>query len=171
MLQCPCSSRPQLQLLLCVVCDKIIRWYRALIRSSAELGCGDAEPREVNQKENSNREMQIPRAVETESVEKVLHQPITIGLHALDKGLERKIRGQVITGELVRLERLVEELAGRIRESRGGKEGRTGSAGGQRKCADEMGLNEVIYGRLAAFLQRQLMSAKREMEGVGLSER
>ena len=163
MLKCTCSLRPQVQLVLCIICDKLISWYRAMIRS-------DHDGSDVSQSKLPSVTNGIRN--DKDQAERVLHQPITIGDHCLDVALECKIRAQVILGELQRLETLVETLSKRIWEGNGGasasRSGRKVFTADSRSpiLPEEPGLTEVIHGRLAAFLRRQLQAAKTELATV-----
>lgn len=156
MLKCICSLRPQVQLVLSIICDKLIAWCRAMIRSNYD-GCSES-PSVGNGIRNDK-----------DQAERVLRQPITIGDHRLDGVLESKIRAQVILGELQRLEALIENLARRIKEStcgasavRAGRKVFTTNPSSP-MLSGEPGLPEIIHGRLAAFLRRQLQAAKTDM--------
>jgi hypothetical protein len=153
MLKYTCSLRPEVQLVLAIICDKLIAWYRAMIRSDYD-GCDDSHstlPSVSNGIRNDK-----------DQAERVLHQPITIGDHCLDVALESKVRAKVVLGELQRLETLVEALSKQIKEANCGvlalRSGSKVFAADSRSPMppDDPGLTEVIHGRLAAFLRRQL---------------
>ncbi|KAK9847619.1 hypothetical protein MYU51_018475 [Penicillium brevicompactum] len=101
MLQCPCALRPQNQLLLAIICSKLIAWYRAMIYTCF------VDPRARQEARHNDT-----------ALEKVVHQPVTIGDHSVDdQGLGLAIQAQVTLGELHHMQRLVETLSARIQET------------------------------------------------------
>jgi hypothetical protein len=104
MLQCGCALRPQNQLLLAIICSRLISWYRAMIRTS--FLSPSTQP-EGNEPEKNFA-----------SPEKVIRDQVTIGDHSVDdQALGWTIQAQVTLGELRHMQRLVETLALRIREA------------------------------------------------------
>lgn len=101
MLQCPCALRPQNQLMLAIICSKLIAWYRAMIHACF------VDPRVQNGARHNDT-----------ALEKVAHQPVTIGDHFVDdQGLGLTIQAQVMLKELQHMQRLVETLSARIQET------------------------------------------------------
>ncbi|CAG8933248.1 unnamed protein product [Penicillium salamii] len=99
MLQCTCSLRPQNQLILAIICSKLIAWYRAMIQTCF-VDCHG-----VN-------------GVPEDMSEKVIHQPVTIGDHSVDdQRLGLTIQAQVTLRELHHMQRLVETLSARMQET------------------------------------------------------
>ncbi|OGE51790.1 hypothetical protein PENARI_c012G02221 [Penicillium arizonense] len=104
MLQCGCALRPQNQLVLAIICSRLISWYRAMIRTC--FLNRRSQPEENQPSENFA------------SPEKVVQQPVTIGDHSVDdQALGWTIQAQVTLGELRHMQRLVETLSVRIRET------------------------------------------------------
>lgn len=143
-LKCSCSLRPHLQLLTATTLEKLVNWYRALLRSIYGNCSGSPES---------------PDEEDEGSGEKVLHQRISIGHHWLDSRLEVPIMTHVISGRLQELEGLVEVLSSRIKESNPSQidnEFTSVSLG-------EVGLLEKVRDRLINYLKRQLGAIREEL--------
>jgi hypothetical protein len=157
MLKCTCSLGPQLQLVLAIICNKLIAWYQAIIRSQSDVS-HSTSPSVTNGARNDR----IP-------TEQVLHQPITIGNHFLDVSLESKIKAQVVHNGLQRLEALIEALSRRIKEGKcGALASRSGSGFSTADSSssigmDEPGLTEDVQSGLTTYLCRQLQAARTEL--------
>ncbi|CAG8071538.1 unnamed protein product [Penicillium salamii] len=99
MLQCTCSLRPQNQLILGIICSKLIAWYRAMIQTYF-VDCHGLN------------------GVPEDMSEKVIHQLVTIGDHSVDdQRLGLTIQAQVTLRELHHMQRLVETLSARMQET------------------------------------------------------
>ncbi|KAJ5308738.1 hypothetical protein PENANT_c013G05754 [Penicillium antarcticum] len=149
MLQCGCSLRPQNQLLLAIICSRLISWYRAMIRT-----CFLSSPSELG---NNAPESDFV------SPEKVVHQPVTIGDHSVDdQVLGWTIQAQVTLGELRHMQRLVGTLSLRIRETPNMQP--NGSLG---FAADTqvplVGLPGPAHDRLVAHLMEEVHAAKADL--------
>ena len=146
MLQCACALRPQNQLMLAIICSKLIAWYRAMIRTCFvdRHGLNSALDEDI-------------------SLEKVVHQPVTIGDHSVDdQALGLTIQAQVTLGELRHMQRLVETLSTRIRETTNphsrpilGFEAEPGS--------QPAGLPEVAHDQLVTHLLKEVHAAKADL--------
>lgn len=108
MLQCGCALRPQNQLILAIICSRLVSWYRAMIRACFVNGASSF----------SGHSMKIAPSQAGSALEKVVHQPVTIGDHSVDdQALGLTIQAQVTLGELRHMQRLVETLSDRMRET------------------------------------------------------
>ncbi|OQE14774.1 hypothetical protein PENFLA_c035G08982 [Penicillium flavigenum] len=108
MLQCACALRPQNQLILAIICSRLIAWYRAMIRACFISGCSRPSGHSVNSGLNQG----------PASLEKVVHQPVTIGDHSVDdQAMGLSIQAQVTLRELQHMQRLIETLSARMRET------------------------------------------------------
>lgn len=160
MLICSCSLSSQLQLLLTIICGKLITWYRATLRN--DLNSGDS-PFTVRSIANSSTD-------DDEHVERVLRQPITVGDYSLDPTLESKIRAQIVCSELQRLESVVENLSrrfqeakvGNLRSASGVRDGSISAAGSGLLTPENAGLAKVIHRNLSTLLHNQLQAVKAE---------
>jgi hypothetical protein len=184
-LKCSCSSSSQVQLVLTLICGKLIAWYRAVIRADDDVS------------DSPSSSSSMVRAVvnnnlnDKDLTERVLHQPITVGEYSLDMALEGKLRAQIVFSELQQLEGLIERLSRRIQEARLGNldtaaPARSANASAPRASAahvavdldyptppppDETGLAEVTHPSLCSFLQKQLQVAKAETTQILSNER
>ncbi|MCJ1246517.1 hypothetical protein MMC30_003725 [Trapelia coarctata] len=158
MLKCSCSSSSQLQLVLTIICGKLMAWYRAMTRNDYH----NSSPT-VRSIVNNN-------IIDEEQTERVLHQPITVGEYSFDVALESKIRAQVVFSELQHLEALVENLSSRSQEAKFGdlctaaaaRSGSASTTGSGSMTPDETGLGEGIHRSLSVFLHKQLQATKAE---------
>ncbi|KAL9126603.1 MAG: hypothetical protein Q9175_007892 [Cornicularia normoerica] len=108
-LEYTCSSSSQVQLVLTIICGKLIAWYRAMVRNRCE---NSSIMLSAVDKHNFNHE---------DHTERVLHQPITIDEYSINVTLEYKIRAQVIFDELQHVEALTKGLSQRVKETKFGK--------------------------------------------------
>ncbi|OQE38941.1 hypothetical protein PENCOP_c007G01561 [Penicillium coprophilum] len=147
MLQCACALRPQNQLILAIICSRLIAWYRAMIRVCF-----------VNSPRNFSRHMNTRPNDNPTSLEKVVHQPVTIGDHSVDdQALGLIIQAQVMSGELQHMQRLVETLSARMRE--------TANSGpkGMQTFRAEAGLPGIAHDRLVGHLMKEVHAAKTDL--------
>lgn len=98
-LSCSCSATPSVQLLLVTICDRLVAWYRAMMRDDG------AVPRSLNVQDD-------------EHSERILPQPITMGGFAVDPAMQRRMREQLVFGELERVRGLVRRFAQRVQETK-----------------------------------------------------
>ncbi|KAJ5661124.1 uncharacterized protein N7484_000496 [Penicillium longicatenatum] len=135
MLQCACALRPQNQLLLASICSRLIVWYQAMIRACF--------PRRMGSGSNGRLE-------ESVLAEKVVHEAVTIGDHMVDNpALGWNIQSQVILGELGHLQRLVDTISVRIRQ--------TGADG------SSVGLPGVVHDRLVTHLNKEVQAVRNDL--------
>ena len=164
-LKCSCSLTSHVQLVLTTICSKLIAWYRAMIRN--DYGGRDNSSSMLRSTINNDTD-------DEDHVERVLHQPITVGEHSFDVALESKIRAQVVFCELQHMDFLVESLSRRIQEATFGNLGTAAAARNGRVLAthsgplamDEIGLAEAVHRRLITFLHKQLQIAKAETNPI-----
>ncbi|KAJ5861163.1 uncharacterized protein N7529_008473 [Penicillium soppii] len=146
MLQCACALRPQNQLMLAIICSKLIAWYRAMIRTCF-LG-----------RHGANSALD-----EDTSLEKVVHQPVTIGDHSVDdQALGLTIQTQVTLGELRHMQRLVETLSARIRETRN-PHPKAMSGFEAEPESQSTGLPGVAHDQLVTHLLKEVHAAKADL--------
>jgi len=165
MLKCTCSLSSQLQLILTIICGKVIAWYRAIIRN--DHSPGDLSMLSSTASKSTN---------DDDYIERILHQPITVGRYSFDGTLESKIRTQVVYNELQHLETMIETLSGRIQ---GVNFGANTSYSGENTFGidsesmkpEERGRAETIRTCLSAFLREQLQAAKDEPDALRNIER
>lgn len=153
MLKCTCSLSSQLQLILTIICGKVLAWYRAIIRNDNAPNDSSMLPPSTSSKSTSDDDF----------IERILHQPITLGRYSFDGTLESKIRAQVVFSELQYLETMIETLSGRIQTANfstivsGVFDGDENSM-----KVEERGRAETIRRCLSSFLREQLQAAKDE---------
>ena len=140
-MDCICSSSSQLQLVIAVLCNKITTWCRAMVRK--ELDRSPTLGRDVD-RQNINHE---------DHIERVLHQPITIGEYSVNATLENKIRAQVVWSQLEHVERLAKTLSRCVQETDSPRS----------VSSEDTGTAGAIHKSLMVFLYRQLQAAKVEV--------
>ncbi|OQD64594.1 hypothetical protein PENPOL_c007G02425 [Penicillium polonicum] len=153
MLQCICALRPQNQLILAIICSRLVSWYRAMIRACFMNGPNRSSGHSMDSGTNEARP----------SLEKVVHQPVTIGDHSVDdQALGLTIQAQVTLGELQHMQRLVETLSARMRETANsypkGMQGFGAEAG-----FPSAGLPDTMHDRLVAHLLKEVHTAKADL--------
>lgn len=175
MIKCSCISSSQLQLVLIIICGKLIAWYRAIIRNSPDDhpdACTD-----MNVQTSTHPDGTLNAATGMTS-ERVLHQPFGVGEYSFDTSLESKIRAQVVSSELQQLEALVANLSGRIQEENPSGDNHNqvirGHTRGKRSRStstiDPSGLSSAVHTSLTAFLHTQLKDAKAESNAIATRE-
>ncbi|MCJ1381160.1 hypothetical protein MMC17_004269 [Xylographa soralifera] len=158
-LDCTCSQHSQVQLVLTIICSKLIAWYRAVIRKnhdSENSSCGMA-----SSMTNDN--------MGTDQTEHVLHQPISMGAFSFGTALESKLRAQVVVNELQHLEAFIETLSRRAQDGIFGgcstraaaKCGSAVVANTSPMAADKTGLAAALHRHLTTNLLQQLQVTKK----------
>lgn len=152
MLKCTCSSSSQMQLILTVICGKVMAWYRAMMRTDSNAGDPPTIPSQADMDTH-----------EEDQIERILHQPITVGCYSFGGTLENKIRTQVVFSELQHLETLVETLSSRIQGANFGTTSTCSSGGTWGSDSGSLRQDaDTIRRSLSAFLRNQLQAAKGE---------
>lgn len=161
MLECSCSTNTQLQLVIAVICNKLIAWYRAMIWKDNESNGNDAFSQCMGTRSTNN-------ITQPQHVERISHLPITVGNYTLDDiVLEGKIRGQLVLNELQRLDLLVNHLPKDFKEAKARFSNDVGipSNGGGKwsvpkpgssTSPDEIEITPIVQSKLHSFLQKQL---------------
>ncbi|KAJ5154996.1 uncharacterized protein N7500_010435 [Penicillium coprophilum] len=148
MLQCGCALRPQNQVLLALLCSRLAVWYRATISACFSRRPGSSPGGEDHIDERRS------------SPEKVIYQAVTIGDHTVDDfPLDWDIQARVILKELGHLQRLVNNLSARIKQT-----GTSHSIGPDANAnAPSFGLPAVAHDRLVAHLSREVEAAQNDL--------
>ncbi|KAL8927860.1 MAG: hypothetical protein Q9172_001160 [Xanthocarpia lactea] len=152
--RCSCVSSSQLQLVLFICCDKLIVWYRAVLRSS---------PDHYQDQQMLDSEAKPSSALS--GPERVLYQRFAMGNCSFDTGLESSIFAQVISFELQQLENVIQGLDTRLQiEGVRGVESTRDRQRQQRASAiDAPGLPSPICKRLSAHLLKEVEEIKLEI--------
>ncbi|KAH8694994.1 hypothetical protein BGW36DRAFT_452827 [Talaromyces proteolyticus] len=111
-IHCSCSSKPQLQLVVTTICNKLIKWYRALVRSEQNQNHSHESSRPPSSSQNRSRgdSKEPPR-------EKVLRQTVTIGTYALDDPIGTQTMVNLVLAHLQELGSLIAIFSQRINDS------------------------------------------------------
>ena len=151
-LHCSCKTSSQVQLVLIIICDKLMAWYRA---------CSNADTQNLDYHNNLD-------AVNSMASERVLHQRFGVGEYSFDTNLESKIRAQVIGSELQQLESVIANLADSLqKENLRGVDPIPESEGSQSTLTiDSPGLSSAVYARLTTYLHKQLQDIKADIARV-----
>ncbi|KAJ5628974.1 hypothetical protein N7490_011202 [Penicillium lividum] len=149
MLQCACALRPQNQLILAVICSRLVAWYRAMIRA-----CFSRHPYSEPGGQNFTEEPALP--------EKVVHEAVTIGDHTVDNpALGWNIQAQVILGELGHLQRLVDTISVRIQQTVSSHQlGLNADSGAY---IPFFGLPDIAHDRLVTHLSKEIEAVKNDL--------
>ncbi|KAL8667335.1 MAG: hypothetical protein Q9168_007293 [Polycauliona sp. 1 TL-2023] len=172
---CSCASSSQLQLILVVICDKLVAWYRAMLHSFPSTSNAQGPAADASQ--NLDFRPAEPRAAALEeeaATERVLHQRFAVGNCSFGAALERRIFGQVVAAELQRLEGVVRDLDARSALLRNngscinGQDLFLGQRGeSSMEEADEGGFGRTVCRRLTAHLLQKVGGLREEMEMEG----
>lgn len=165
------STSSQLQLLLTVICSKVVAWYRAIARNDFEPSPNLKHHEPIDDYSNPLK------ASNEELVERVLHQPIKFGAYSFDSALETKIRALVVFNELQYVEKLFTNLSQHVGGS--GFEASASGAVNSKSIHDrgskssfgarpdeEICTREAARRRLNEFLCTQLEAVKAEVRAM-----
>ena len=152
--RCFCVSSSQLQLVLVICCDKLIAWYRAVLRSSPDH-CQDQQLMDSEAKPSSA----------LSGPECVLYQRFAMGNCSFDTDLESRIFAQVMTFELQQLEAVIQGLDTRLRDEsvRGLESSHDKQRQRRASTIDAPGLPSPVCKRLTAHLLRKFEEIKFEI--------
>ncbi|KAJ5466341.1 hypothetical protein N7530_010128 [Penicillium desertorum] len=153
MLQCACALRPQNQLILAIICSRLVAWYRAMIHACFINGRSSSSGHSVNSASNQG----------PASLEKVAHQPVTIGDHSVDdQAMGLSIQAQVTLRELQHMQRLIETLSARMRESNNSYP-KVMQGCGAEAGFPSAGLPGITRDRLVAHLSKEVHETKADL--------
>ncbi|KOS44079.1 hypothetical protein ACN38_g5027 [Penicillium nordicum] len=153
MLQCVCALRTQNQLILAIICSRLIAWYRAMIWACFMNETNRSSEHSINSGSSDARP----------SLEKVAHQLVTIGDHSIDdQALGLAIQAQVTLGELQHMQRLVETLSARMRETANSYPKGMQGLGAEARFPSA-GLPDTMHERLVAHLLKEVHAAKSDL--------
>ena len=172
MLECPCLSSSQIQLVLSIICIKLIAWYRAIIRSKPD----DHQNACINTDQLDFTQSGGQDATTGMANERVLHQPFSVGGYAFDTDLGTKIRTQLVLSELQQLEALIANFSGRVQEGKSIENNRADLGFTRERSQDapqtySSGLSSAVHASLIAYLQKQLQDAKAESIAIARDNR
>lgn len=130
-LHCSCSLIPSVQLLLVIVCDRVVAWYRAMLR--------DDERRMMYE------QVPFPASanLDYDQCELVLAMPITMGDFTVDNAMQMRIRSQLVIDEMRRFENAIHQFAARVQEA---------------QCQSSPAYRQQIYETLNCMLRDQLQA-------------
>ncbi|KAI4272224.1 MAG: hypothetical protein LQ337_005448 [Flavoplaca oasis] len=154
-MQCTCIDSNQMQLILVVICEKLVVWYRAILRSFPW-------PQDTHDNTTSTTSTSA-----NEPIEHVLHQRFALGDCSFDHELESSIFAQVITAELRQLEIVIRDLDTRLRILNGqGMETGTGRMGQEFvSTIEQPGVSIPVRERLTACLLAKVLGLKGQLGG------
>ncbi|CAG7995522.1 unnamed protein product [Penicillium nalgiovense] len=151
MLQCRCALRPQNQVLLALLVSRLAVWYRAMIRACFSRRPSSSSPGGEDYFDEHKS-----------SPEKVIYQAVTIGDHTVDNfSLDWDIQAQVILKELGHLQRLVDTLSARIKQT--GTSHSMGPGAGANDNAPSTGLPAIAHDRLVAHLSKEVETVQNDL--------
>jgi len=164
-LQCSCISSSQVQLLFIIVCDKLLAWYRALLRNFPDNRQDDCS----NTTANAITHNFSPDSAADTVSERVIHQRFAVGEYSFDFSQESKICAQAVASELQPLDIVIANFADRFQKkdlcrvdpALANKSSRSTST------IDSIELPNAVHARLTAHLQKQLQVTKAAMAVYG----
>lgn len=130
-LQCPCSAIPSVQLLLVIACDRIVAWYRAMLRDD-----GSMKYEQMRFSSTSN--------IEYDACELVLAMPVTVGDFTVDTSMQMRIRDQLVIEEMRSFEIVIHQFTARLQEQQR-----------QSSLAHRQQIHEILNSMLRDQLQAQ----------------
>ncbi|KAL8842373.1 MAG: hypothetical protein Q9176_002762 [Flavoplaca citrina] len=151
-IQCICIDSSQMQLMLVVICEKLIAWYQAVLWSFPR-------PHDIRDISTST--------FADETAERVLHQHFALGDCSFGLELESSIFAQIIAAELQQFEILIRDLDTRLRFLNGqGTETGTGRMGHQFVSTIELpGSLSPVHERLTACILAKVVELKDKIGG------
>jgi hypothetical protein len=105
-LLCSCSLKPQLQMIMATICDKLVAWYYAMAhgKQSFELESTVSTPECKLGSDNARKE-------------RVLCQRVKIGDYCLETAAEAQIMARVVLSHLQKMDYLIGVLSRRIKDT------------------------------------------------------
>ncbi|KAK5061592.1 hypothetical protein LTR84_008136 [Exophiala bonariae] len=151
-LRCSCSLKPQLQMLLATICDKLIAWYYA-------VACGK-ERFDLN----STPTTPDPKwHVDSTRKERVLRRSVNIGEYCLEDAAGVQIIARVVMSHLQKLEYLIVLLSKRIKSSNTNST-RQNVDHHSSFHSDPKAVFGIFSQSLTAYLTGQSQAAQKELE-------
>lgn len=146
-LSCPCSLRPRVQLILVDICHMLLAWSQTFV--PCEYG-------EERQEQHPDSQIMLHKTHKNISIEKVIHQPLTIGEYCIDPILQAEMKARVVLNEIQRLETIIQTLTSRIMEAF------YMCIAEKNKISShhELGLSEDVCSKLNTFLIQRLQTTK-----------
>lgn len=129
-LQCSCSVMPSVQLLLVIACDRIVAWYRAMLRDDGSMM-------------HEQMPFSSPSNIEYDRCELVLAMPVTVGDFTVDTSMQMRIRDQLVIEEMRSVEIVIHQFAARLQEA---------------QCQNSLAHRQQIHEILNSMLRDQLQS-------------
>jgi hypothetical protein len=118
------------QLLLVIICGRIVAWYRAMLRDD-----GSMMYQQVSFSDLSN--------IEYDRCELVLAMPVTVGDFTVDTSMQMRIRDQLVIEELRNVEIMIHQFAARLQEA---------------QCQSSLAHRQQIHEILGSMLRDQLQA-------------
>lgn len=153
MLRCSCSLKPQLQMILATICDKLVAWYYAMAYSKQNF-----DPEAIADLPKHTWDSNIPRR------ERVICQPVKIGEYCLSETTESQVTARVVLSHLQKLDYLIIALSRRIKDTY--KKPSLSRHQRDRRAHFFSDANEIFANfsdRLTAYLVAQSQDAQKEM--------
>ncbi|KAL8778778.1 MAG: hypothetical protein Q9213_007258 [Squamulea squamosa] len=159
--KCSCIYSSQVQLILVIICDKLITWYRAVLHSFLDR----RQNAYSNPDENATKSVDTSHVHSSVSGERVLYQSFAVGNCSFDPGLESKIFAQIIGFELQQLESVICTLDNRLRDDDISGLHSISKQMSKRKTSaiDVPGLSSSVSKRLTTHLLKKLEEIKSEI--------
>ena len=151
-IQCTCIDSSQMHLIIVVICEKLIAWYQAVLRSFPG-------PHDIRDNSTSTSA--------DETTERVLHQHFALGDCSFGLELESSIFAQLIMAELQQFEILIRDLDTRLRFLNGQGTGTgTGRMGHHYVSTIELpGSLSPVHERLTACILANVVELKDNIGG------
>lgn len=185
-LKCKCSINSSMQLILVCICNEVVTWYRALVRTSLhEKQASDdddvitASPLE-SQFNIANKTMhgysQVHGMDDDNYSGRVIHQPLSIGTYVFDKDLESIVRVQVVKSEIQKTGSVLQALYRHMKETHFGTcvpsstllgvDNLLDGSGRCKKQKQEDVFGEEVIQSITTFLTRQLQTVEKNIVTV-----
>lgn len=113
LLDCSCSRDRHLPLLISVIGSKILAWYQAIMRATTSTYASSSSSSSPSAGFFGAASISSASSSST-TTETVVHTPITWGAYKLDGEEEKKMKVQVVLGELRKVGKLVERFSERF---------------------------------------------------------
>lgn len=161
-LQCSCMSFSRVQLVFVIICDRLIAWYRAVLRNFSD----NRQDAYTNADARASDDDNTFDTVTGMASERILHERFAVGEYSFDTRLESKVRAQVLASELHQLETVVAKLEDRLQKAdlREVDPIPNHKKSQSTWTIDSPGLSNAVHARLTAHLHKQLQNIKAEID-------
>lgn len=159
-LRCSCSLKPQLQMIMATIFDKLVAWYYAMAHGKQSFEFESTVSTPERKWSNNTRK------------ERVLCQQVKIGDYCLESAAETQVLARVVLSHLQKLDYLIGVLSKRIKDTHKKSPSSRQQLDPRSHYSDSSDFFGIFSDSLTAYLIGQLEDAQNAVTGlIGKSRR